>query len=48
MIKLVADILTTDERIKALKEALTLNNLTNIGENQIAYGNRSSTPLARQ
>lgn len=36
--KLNEEILLTDARIKALKEALTLNDLTNIGENQIAYG----------
>lgn len=35
------EIVKADERLKALKEALTLHDLTNIGENQIALGTDS-------
>ncbi|MDY5305976.1 YadA-like family protein [Fusobacterium gastrosuis] len=35
------EIVKADERLKALQDALTLNNLTNIGENQIAHGTNS-------
>ncbi|MDD7410110.1 MAG: YadA-like family protein [Fusobacterium gastrosuis] len=35
------EIVQADERLKVLKKALTLNDLTNIGENQIAHGTNS-------
>ncbi len=35
------EIVQADERLKALKKALTLNDLKNIGENQIAHGTNS-------
>lgn len=39
--KLSDDIISSDARLKALKEALTLNNLKNLGENNVAYGTKA-------